>query len=150
MNNEQSFNEIRLSGIINNVFHCSNDKYIAFGLTCKKYSKNESNNQVFASLRIYKDLYNTYKDFFVKGKKIYVKGYINSYSDANKRICNFITVTEIFDNAIDLLNGKKVPHISYDYDGVMLWNGKRCEAIPPTEEERKEMENILSQYSSDK
>ena len=28
--------------------------------------------------------------------------------------------------------------ISYDTDGVMLWHGKRCESVEPTEEERKE------------
>ena len=36
--------------------------------------------------------------------------------------------------------------ISYDTDGVMLWHGKRCEAIPPTEEELKEMEELLKEY----
>ena len=36
--------------------------------------------------------------------------------------------------------------ISYDTDGVMLWNGKRCESVEPTEEERKEMEDLLSEF----
>lgn len=36
--------------------------------------------------------------------------------------------------------------ISYDTDGVMLWNGKRCESVQPTEEERKEMEDLLSEF----
>ena len=36
--------------------------------------------------------------------------------------------------------------ISYDIDGVMLWNGKRCESVEPTEEERKEMEDLLSEF----
>lgn len=28
----------------------------------------------------------------------------------------------------------------------MLWHGKRCESIEPTEEERKEMEDLLSEF----
>lgn len=36
--------------------------------------------------------------------------------------------------------------ISYDTDGVMLWYGKRCESVEPTEEERKEMEDLLSEF----
>ena len=44
--------------------------------------------------------------------------------------------------------------ISYDTDGVMLWNGKRCESVPPTKEEQKvfqfssdvEMEDLLSEF----
>ena len=41
---------------------------------------------------------------------------------------------------------EEVPMISYDTDGVMLWHGKRCESIPPTEEELKEMEDLLSEF----
>ena len=36
--------------------------------------------------------------------------------------------------------------ISYDTDGVMLWHGKRCEAIPASPEEIKEMEELLSRF----
>ena len=39
--------------------------------------------------------------------------------------------------------------ISYDTDGVMLWHGKRCESVKPTEEERKEMEDLLSEFRND-
>ena len=41
---------------------------------------------------------------------------------------------------------EEIPMISYDTDGVMLWHGKRCESIPPTEEELKEMEDLLSEF----
>lgn len=34
--------------------------------------------------------------------------------------------------------------ISYDTDGVMLWNGKRCEADIATEEEQIEMRSLLA------
>ncbi len=39
--------------------------------------------------------------------------------------------------------------ISYDTYGVMLWHGKRCESVEPTEEERKEMEGLLSEFMGD-
>ncbi len=65
MNEEINFNEVKLSGIISSIFECNNGNYIAFGLTCKKYFNNKNNNQVYVSLRIYKDLYNIYKDFFI-------------------------------------------------------------------------------------
>lgn len=38
------------------------------------------------------------------------------------------------------------PTISYDSDGVMLWNGKRCESKECTPEEMKEMEELLSEF----
>jgi hypothetical protein len=36
--------------------------------------------------------------------------------------------------------------ISYDKDGVMLWNGQRCESEKATPEEIKEMEAMLSEF----
>ena len=39
--------------------------------------------------------------------------------------------------------------ISYDIDGVMLWNGKRCESKQCTEDEFKEMQSLLSEYRGD-
>ena len=43
----------------------------------------------------------------------------------------------------------KLSIISYDTDGVMLWHGKRCKSVEPTEEERKEMEDLLSEFRDD-
>ena len=77
------------------------------------------------------------------GKNVYLKGYLNSYSDKNKTIHNYVTVTKIEDYDFISANG---PVIGYDYDGVMLWNGKRCEAIPPIEEELAEMEELLKPF----
>ena len=45
-----------------------------------------------------------------------------------------------------ILNGRKSPHIRYDPDGVMVWNGKRCESEEPSEEESKEMEELLKDF----
>ncbi len=136
-----TYNEVLLSGEINNIL--INNKYVTLGLTCKKYSSNEKNNVVYASLKVYKDLYENNIDLFILGKNVYVKGYLNSYSDKNKTIHNYVTVTKI--ESYDFINATG-PVIGYDYDGVMLWNGKRCESIPLTEEEKAEMEELLKPY----
>ena len=133
-------NEIIISGNINNITDNSRD-YIKFGLKTIKYNK----SYVYSSLNINRNLYTTYKDFFVKEKKVFIKGYLNSYSTSNN-IQSFITVTDISDNKDEMMNGRKGPHIRLDSDGVEVWDGKRCEAIPPTEEELKEMEDMLKEY----
>jgi hypothetical protein len=143
--NEENFNEITLSGTINHI--SQQNKFTFFGLTCKSYSK--TNSKCYASLRIYEDLYNKYKDFFVIGKKIYVKGYMNSYIDSNRNITNYVMVTDVSENSNDLMNGTGAPHIRYDPDGVMVWNGKRCEIAPASPEEQKEMEDMLSRYKEE-
>ena len=84
-------------------------------------------------------------DFFVKGNKVFIKGYLNSYV-LNNKIQSFITVVDISNNYDDISKGRKAPHIRYDPDGVMVWNGKRCEIIPPTEEEQKELEELLKDF----
>ena len=133
-------NEVIISGVINNITD-NNNQYIKFGLTTIKYD----NGKVYSSLNINRNLYKIYKDFFVKGNKVYVKGYLNSYSSNNK-IQSFITVVDISNNYDDILKGRKAPHIRYDPDGVMVWNGKRCESIPPTEEEQQELEELLKDF----
>ena len=133
-------NEIIISGTINSITDNNND-YIKFGLTTLKYDQ----RKVYASFNINRNLYEIYKDFFVKGTKVFINGYLNSYSTNNKIQC-FITVTDIANNQDEIMNGRKGPHIRIDPDGVEVWDGKRCEAIPPTEEELKEMEEILKEY----
>lgn len=88
-----TYNEILLSGEINNII--INNRYITLGITCKKYSPNENSNIVYASLRVYKDLYENNKGIFLLGKNVYLKGYLNSYADKNKIIHNYVTVTKI-------------------------------------------------------
>ena len=133
-------NEVMISGVINNITD-NNNQYIKFGLTTIKYD----NGKVYTSLNINRNLYEIYKDFFVKGNKVYIKGYLNSYSSNNK-IQSFITVIDIANNYDDILKGRKAPHIRYDPDGVMVWNGKRCESIPPTEEEQQELDKLLKDF----
>ena len=146
MNNSKDLNDVKLSGFINGITD-TDDMYIKFGMTCIK-NTNELNKNIFVSLNINRDLYNKYKDFFVKGKKVYVRGYLNSFSDKNKKIQNFITVTDIFDcyNSFSKNIKEPEPIIRYDSDGVMVWNGKRCESIPLAEDELKEMEELLSEF----
>lgn len=136
-----AYNEILLSGEINNII--INNRYITLELTCKKYSPNESSNIVYASLKIYKDLYENNIDLFILGKNVYVKGYLNSYSDKNKTIHNYVTVAKI--ESYDFINTTG-PVIEKDCDGVMLWNGKRCESIPPSKDELAELEELLKPF----
>ena len=144
MNNSKDLNDIKLSGVINGITD-TDDMYIKFGMTCIK-NTNELNKNIFVSLNINRDLYNKYKDFFVKGKKVYVRGYLNSFLDKNKKIQIFITVTDIYGYPINFSKNIKEPIIRYDSDGVMVWNGKRCESIPLTKEEIEEMEDLLSEF----
>ena len=133
-------NEIIISGNINNITDNSQD-YIKFSLKTIKYNK----SYVYSSLNINRNLYTIYKDFFVKEKKVFIKGYLNSYS-TNNNIQLFITVTDISDNKEDILNGRKSPHIRYDPDGVMVWNGKICESEESSEEQSKEMEELFKDF----
>lgn len=133
-------NEIIISGTINNIMD-NNQDYIKFGLTTLKYDK----RKVYSSLNINRNLYEIYKDFFVKGTKVFIKGYLNSYS-SNNNIRLFITVLDISNNEEELINGRKGPHIRVDPDGVEVWNGKLAEITPSTEEEKLEMEELLKSY----
>lgn len=78
------------------------------------------------------------------GKKVYIKGYLNSYSDKDKKIHNYVTVTRI--EGYDFKSAN-CPVIGVDYDGVETWNGKRLENEPLTQEELKELEELLKPYN---
>ena len=133
-------NEIIISGIVNNI-RDDNNLYIKFSLITKTNNKN-----IYSSLNVSNNLYEIYKDFFVKGNKVFIKGYLNSYMDLNKKIQTFITVIDISDNKSDILNGRKAPHIRTDLDNVLVWNGKRCEKVIPTKEEQQELEKLLNEF----
>ena len=139
----ENYNEITISGIINNITD-TNDKYIKFSIVAQKYTSSD-NKDVYIGLNVSRELYNNHLDCFYKGNKIYVKGYLNSYSDRNKIIRHFITVTNIFNNSNDIIKGKNKSHISYDLDGMMVWNGKRCESKIATKEEQEEMRRMLQE-----
>lgn len=52
-----NYNEVMLSGKINNIYNTNN--YCLFGLICNDYS----NNNCYLNLRIHNNLYYKYKDF---------------------------------------------------------------------------------------
>ena len=139
-----NYNQIIISGHINNITD-TNNQYIKFSMVSKKYTTSENKN-VYVSLNISRELYNIYLDYFEIGKKVFVKGYLNSYIDKNKNIKLFISVTDISDNPNNIRNGRSEPHIRYDPDGVRVWNGKREEATPMTEEEQQELEELLKEF----
>lgn len=146
--NGVDYNEVIISGNINVIKDINdNDKYVKFSIVSKKYSSN-SNSKVYISLNIPKELYYENLDYFFVNSKVFVKGYLNSYS-VNNRMQNFITVTKISDNYDDIIYERKGPRIRYDPDGVMVWNGQRCESKKATEEEQKEMEEILKDFRGD-
>lgn len=56
----------------------------------------------------------------------------------------------LHNNKYEYKNNSKLNNIiSYDIDGVMLWNGKRCESKQCSEEEYEEMQLLLSEYKGD-
>ena len=74
MYDEREINYVILSGIINNVQELKNN-YIKFGITVNVYTKIKS--KAFINCEAYEDLYNIYKDLFLKDNFIYIKGYMN-------------------------------------------------------------------------
>ena len=75
-------------------------------------------------------------------KYLQTKGIPKGYLDKNGYRQNYIHATEIngVETNEDILNQV----ISYDTDGVMLWNGKRCESIPTTKEEQLEIQEMIN------
>lgn len=141
---DKNINHVLLSGIIVNIKEGIGG-YILFTMKCKKYSESKY-NFVYVSLSIYEDLYNIYKDIFVKDNEIFIKGYINSYVDNNKNYKMFISVIGVSKSYEQLIECKKTPYIRFDPDGVMVWNGKRCESTPLSEDELKEMDELLNEF----
>lgn len=141
---DKNINHVLLSGIIVNIKEGIGG-YILFTMKCKKYSESKY-NFVYVSLSIYEDLYNIYKDIFVKDNEIFIKGYINSYVDNNRNYKMFISVIGVSKSYEQLIECKKTPYIRFEPDGVMVWNGKRCESTPLSEEELKEMDELLNEF----
>jgi len=144
MYDEREINYVILSGIINNVQELKN-KYIKFGITVNVYTKIKS--KAFINCEAYEDLYNIYKDLFVKNKKVFVKGYLKTYSDKDNNIKSYVMVTDMSNNYKDIIDGRCVPYIRVDPDGVEVWDGKREEIDLATEEEQEEMKKLLSEFN---
>lgn len=87
-----------------------------------------------------------YKNLLKVGNKVVVTGQPRSYFDKEKKKCFSIRVNKIIDERLyheEEYSGSK---LSFDKDGVMLWNGKRCEATPMNHREEKELREMLEKY----
>lgn len=111
---------------------CNNEKYI------DKDGK-EKTTPSFFNVRIRKEKFDESK--YKVGILANVQGIPKSFVDKNNISRFYVSAF-----SIDELYPQKNETISYDKDGVMLWKGQRCESKEATEEEIKEMEDLLSEF----
>lgn len=136
---------ILVHGKIINIKNNVDDKYIWFDIAKDEYFKDKDGNlknyPSFFSARIPKTISNKY--ILDTNIEIVVKGIPKGYLDKNGYRQNYIHATEIngVETNEDILNQV----ISYDTDGIMLWNGKRCESIPTTKEEQLELQKMINE-----
>lgn len=141
---------IILEGNISRINENDNEKYIWFDI-CKneRYKTNEGEmkeNSSFFSVKIDKERIKN-NDVFKIGSWIVVTGIPKSYIDKNNIRQFYIFGLKIEDARVYAINESKIEEtISYDTDGVMLWHGKRCEAVQASPEEIAEMEEMLSEF----
>ena len=145
--------KIVLEGNISRINDKELDKYIWFDI-CKneKYQTKEGEmkeNSSFFSVKIDKDRIDN-KDLFKVGSWIVVTGIPKSFLDKNNMKQFYIFALKIEDAKIFKINDEKQnsqsPKITYDPDGVMVWDGKRGESVPASPEEIAEMEDLLSEF----
>ena len=134
---------ITYHGVITSIRDNIDDKFIWFDIKQDNIIKKDGkviNNPSFFSARLYKE----YKDLIVLHEEVYVKGLPGGYIDKKGIKQNYIHV--------DVINDVKVKNelienntISYDSDGVMLWNGKRCESTPLSKKEEEEIDKLIKE-----
>ena len=138
---------ILVHGKIINIKNNVDEKYIWFDISKDEYFKDKDgklkNYLSFFSARISKTIANKY--IFDTNIEIIVKGIPKGYLDKNGYRQNYIHVTEI--NGVNTNKDVINNIISYDTDGVMLWNGKRCESVPTTLEEQLEIKEMINKIS---
>ncbi len=136
---------ILVHGKIINIKNNVDEKYIWFDISKDEYFKDKDGNlknyPSFFSARILKTIANKY--ILDANVEIVVKGIPKGYLDKNGYRQNYIHATEIngVETNEDILNQV----ISYDTDGIMLWNGKRCESIPTTKEGQLELQKMINE-----
>lgn len=132
---------ILVHGIITNIKDNVDNKFIWFDIRKDEYYKDKDgkmkNNPSFFSVRVSKKM--KYK--LETNIEIIVKGIPKGFVDKNGYRQNYIHATEIN----GLTTNKYDEIISYDTDGVMLWNGKRCESIPMSKEEQEEIDKLIKE-----
>ena len=134
---------------------CRNDKYNNTCFASNGYFANlfeVKPNAISVTIKKLKDL-DLINVKYIRNENLVKQRSITLKSNVWKGISNNevvnkeeeITYMKEYNNKI---NNKEIFNkiISYDTDGVMLWHGKRCESVEPTEEERKEMEDLLSEF----
>ena len=143
-------NKIELIGKITSLSYERKDingkRFMFFDIVQNDKLDNNSYSSSFYKVKLNEELLNKYQDIIKVSNNIYIIGYLNSYLKDNQNIY-YIYPKEI--KLLDKnykLEDDDIPMIDYDTDGVMLWHGKRCEAIPPSEEELKDMEDLLSEF----
>ncbi len=136
---------ILVHGIITNIKDNVDNKFIWFDIRKDEYYKDKDgkmkNNPSFFSVRVSKNM--KYK--LETNIEIIVKGIPKGFLDKNGYRQNYIHATEI--NGLETNKYDEI--ISYDNDGVMLWNGKRCESIPITKEEQEEIDKLIKDCIGD-
>lgn len=140
---------IIIDGNISSINENIDEKYTWFDICQNNTYKNKEgldvNEASFFTAKINKEKLKNLNLFNI-GSYVVLQGIPKSYIDKNKIKRFYIYVLEIYDALTYKKNSKNQLVIDYDSDGVMVWNGNRCEVIPPTEEEKREMDEILSAY----
>ena len=136
---------ILVHGIITSIKDNVDNKFIWFDIRKDEYYKDKDgkmkNNPSFFSVRVSKNM--KYK--LETNIEIIVKGIPKGFVDKNGYRQNYIHATEI--NGLETNKYDEI--ISYDTDGVMLWNGKRCESIPMSKEEQEEIDKLIKDCIGD-
>lgn len=88
-----------------------------------------------------KEKNNSKRKIFITDLKV-----VNNIALTNKKTNNTGQEKNITHNSNNINIKNNSPIISYDCDGVMLWNGVRCESTPCSEEEQKELNSLLSEF----
>lgn len=142
-------NNIIIEGNISSINENVEEKYTWFDICQNNTYKDKEGKDVketsFFSAKINKEKLKDLSLFNI-GSFVVVEGIPKSYIDKNKVKRFYIFVLNIYDALTYKRKSQADLEIDYDTDGTMLWNGKRCEATPPSKEEKQEMDNILSEY----
>lgn len=142
-------NNIIIEGYISSINENVEEKYTWFDICQNNTYKDKDGKDVketsFFSAKINKEKLKDLNIFNI-GSFVIVEGIPKSYIDKNNIKRFYIFVLKIYNSLTNKRKSQANLEIEYDTVGTMLWNGKRCVATPPSEEEIKEMEKILNEY----
>ena len=143
-------NNITIEGIISRISNKYQERNITFFEVARnnKYIKDGSQikDTSYFSVVIDNKLLINKKDLLKVGKKVVVSGIPNSYFDSSGHKCFTIKAFNIESEEEYKKITSSGPIISFDIDGVLLWNGKRCESKPMDPKEEQEIKDMLAQY----